>query len=80
MTATIRVFVNAVAIDLPVGSDVCAAVRALDEAIAEKVSSGAAYVTDGRGIEISSDSPLVAGAILRIIVSARRGGNVDVDA
>ena len=37
-------------------------------------------MTDGRGIEISSDSRLAAGAILRVIVSTRRSQNVDADA
>lgn len=80
MTATIRVFVNSVPVDLPVSSSVSAAILALDKALAEQLSAGTAYVTDGRGIQISADSPLSAGAILRVIVSARRNQNVDVDA
>ena len=80
MTPTIRVFVNAVPVDLPVGSRVSAAIHALDQELAQQVSAGTAYVTDGRGIQISVDSPLSAGAILRVIVSARRSQDVDVDA
>jgi uncharacterized protein YijF (DUF1287 family) len=80
MTPTIRVFVNAVPVDLPVGSRVSAAIHALDQELAQQVSAGTAYVTDGRGIQISGDSPLSAGAILRVIVSAHRSQNVDVDA
>jgi hypothetical protein len=80
MNDTIRVFVNAGAVDLPPRADVRAAVRAFDPALEEKLEAGAAYVTDGRGIEISSESPLAAGAILRVIVRARRNENVDPDA
>jgi uncharacterized protein YijF (DUF1287 family) len=80
MTPTIRVFVNAVPVDVPAGSTVSAAIHAVDQELAQQVSAGTAYVTDGRGIQISGDSPLSTGAILRVIVSARRGQNVDVDA
>jgi len=80
MSETIRVFVNAGAVDLPAGSDVVAAVRAFDPAFERQLASGAAYVTDGRGIEISSESPLTAGAILRVVVRARWGESADADA
>ncbi|HJR17051.1 MAG TPA: hypothetical protein VJ808_09380 [Gemmatimonadales bacterium] len=80
MSQTVRVFVNAVAVDLPAGTDVAAAVRALDPALAALISSGAAYVTDARGIEISSETSLAAGAILRVIARARRSENADADA
>ena len=49
-----------------------------DPALAEKVASGAAYVTDGRGIEIDTRSRLAGGAILRVVVRARaRSGDAD---
>lgn len=80
MKETIRVFVNAGAVDLPVGADVAQAVRAFDPALERQIASGAAYVTDGRGIEIPEDSPLAGGAILRIIVRARRSEGADADA
>jgi hypothetical protein len=76
---TIRVFVNAGAVDLPAGADVAQAVRAVDPALERQIASGGAYVTDGRGIEIAPDSLLTGGAILRIIVRARRGES-DADA
>jgi hypothetical protein len=79
MSEQIRVFVNAGAVDLPAGADVGAAVRAFDAGLERQVTSGAAYVTDGRGIEISSEAPLSSGAILRVIVRAGRRGNVDAD-
>jgi hypothetical protein len=74
---TIRVFVNATGIELPGGSRVFEAVAADDPALHSSVSSGAAYVTDGRGIEIEGDAPLTSGAILRVVVRARRGPDAD---
>ena len=77
----IRVFVNASPIDVDAGTDVRGAVAAHDPALAAKVATGAAYVTDARGIELASDVPLEAGAIMRVVVSARRAaGSDDADA
>jgi hypothetical protein len=67
----IRVFVNAGALDLPAGAIVADAVRAADPSLLDKLAGGAAYVTDGRGIEIDPSTPLVSGAILRVVVRAR---------
>jgi hypothetical protein len=69
----IRVFVNASPVDLPAGADVAQAVRAFDATLEARISKGAAYVTDGRGIEIDSAVRLSSGAILRVVVRARRG-------
>jgi hypothetical protein len=81
VSGTIRVFVNASIVDLPAGAGVGDAVRAFDPALEATVARGAAYVTDGRGIEIDPASPLTSGAILRVIVRARRGpGAGDADA
>ena len=79
MSQTIRVFVNAGPVDLPAGADVAQAVRVFDPALERQIASGGAYVTDGRGIEIPMDSPLAGGAILRIVVRARRSA-ADADA
>jgi hypothetical protein len=79
MKETIRVFVNTSAVDLPAGSDVSQAVRAYDPAVENQIATGTAYVTDGRGIEIAPAAPLESGAILRVVVRARRG-SADADA
>jgi hypothetical protein len=79
MSDTIRVFVNASVVELPAGADVAHAVRAFDAALEPSIASGAAYVTDGRGIEIEPSVQLAAGAILRVVIRARRG-NRDSDA
>jgi hypothetical protein len=80
MTDTIRVFVNAGPLDLPSGADVAQAVRLFDPALEGQIAAGSAYVTDGRGIEIDLTSPLAGGAILRVVVRARRGETGHADA
>jgi hypothetical protein len=75
-----RVFVNAGAVDLPSGADVGAAVREFDPALERQIASGTAYVTDGRGIEIDPAAPLEGGAILRVVVRARRSESGHADA
>jgi hypothetical protein len=76
-----RVFVNAVPLEVGRGTDVRAAVLALDAELERKLAAGTAFVTDARGIEIPLESALAEGAILRVVVSARRsGGESDADA
>ena len=77
MTETIRVFVNTTALNLPAGADVGQAVHALDPELAASVERGAAYVTDGRGIEVDPAASLASGSILRVVVRARRGADAD---
>jgi hypothetical protein len=67
-----RVFVNAVPVDIGKGAGVRAAVRALDAELERKLAAGAAFVTDARGIEVDPEAALAEGAILRVVVSARR--------
>lgn len=80
MSDTIRVFINTSAVDLPAGADVSQAVRAFDAALEASIAQGAAFVTDGRGIEIDPASRLASGAILRVIVRARRSESGHADA
>jgi hypothetical protein len=67
-----RIFINATPIDVEPGTDVRTAVRAHDAALDAKLATGAAYVTDARGIAVAPDAPLAAGSILRVVLSARR--------
>jgi hypothetical protein len=67
-----RVFVNAVPLEVGKGADVRAAVRALDPELERKLAGGSAFVTDARGIEVLPDATLAEGSILRVVVSARR--------
>jgi hypothetical protein len=80
MNDTIRVFVNAGPLDLPSGADVAQAIRLFDPALERQIAAGTAYVTDGRGIEIDPASPLSGGAILRVVVRARRSESGHADA
>jgi hypothetical protein len=75
--STLRVFVNAGLVDLPAPATVTEAVHRFDPMLGEKLAAGLAYVTDGRGIEVDPADPLASGAILRVIVRARRGSNAD---
>lgn len=77
MSDTIRVFVNATPVDVPAGCDVAHAVRAFDQELERQVATGAAFVTDGRGVELDSGATIAWGAILRVIVRARRSPDAD---
>jgi hypothetical protein len=77
MSDTIRVFINATPVDVPAGCDVAQAVRAFDPELERQVASGSAFVTDGRGLELDWGAPLAWGAILRVIVRARRSPDAD---
>ena len=80
MTA-MRIFLNAMPLDLAPGATVRDAISAHDPAMAEQVTAGRARVTDARGIDLPLDAPLAAGSILRVIVSARRSAeDSDADA
>ena len=75
--STISVFVNGGKLDLPVGTAVAEAVRMADATLEARIADGTAYVTDGRGIEVAPTDTLTSGAILRVVVRARRGGDAD---
>jgi hypothetical protein len=77
MLPAIRVFVNSGIVDLPAGSAVADAVREFDPALSQRLSAGEAYVTDGRGIEVNPAESLASGAILRVVIRARRGSSAD---
>ena len=68
----IPVFINGHCIRLSEGATVVQAVAQHAPDLAEQIAAGAAYVTDGRGIRIEESQAVHAGAILRVIVRARR--------
>jgi len=72
VSETIPVFVNDHPMTLPAGATAAAALAALDPELAERLAAGTASITDGRGIAMAADQPLFPGAIVRVIVSARR--------
>jgi hypothetical protein len=79
MSDTVRVFVNATPADVPAGSGVEAAIRAVDPALAARAAAGEALVTDARGIDLPLDARVAAGSILRVLVRARREERADAE-
>jgi hypothetical protein len=73
----IPVFVNNQLLSVPAGTDVAGAVTRHDAALGGKLARSEAYATDGRGIEVAPGTPLVPGAILRVVVSARKRDDAD---
>jgi adenosine deaminase len=70
-----RVFVNDKAVDVPRGARVRDAVAAADGGLAKQLGSGNAYVTDSAGRVVDAgDAVGEAGAVFRVVVSARGGG------
>ena len=77
---SVLAFVNERLVRLPPGTSVLAAVRACDPALADRISAGEGYCTDGRGIPLAPDAPLESGGIIRAVISARRRQDADADA
>ena len=70
----LRVFVNERPVDVARGATVRDAVAALDRSLADLLAGDAAYVTDGVGRAVdAADQVGEAGAVLRVVVTARRG-------
>jgi len=67
MTDTLRVFVNATALDVSVGATALDCVRTWQADEADAVSSGRRVITDSRGLPIASNSQARAGSIYRTI-------------
>jgi hypothetical protein len=70
---TIRVFVNAVAIDLDEGATALDCVHRWRTEEGEAVSAGTRIITDSRGLPISADSPAQAGSIYRTVPKRQHG-------
>jgi hypothetical protein len=68
---TIPVFVNDRLIEISPGATAAAVVEQADPELAQALRSGRAHLTDGRGIAFPPETVVTAGAILRVIVSAR---------
>jgi hypothetical protein len=72
MTTPVRVFVNERPLEVPLGATARDAVRASNEDLGRRLDDGSAYLTDGRGIRLAPETPLTAGSILRVVVTARQ--------
>jgi len=74
MAETQRVFINEKPVEVARGATVRDAVARHDRALAELLTGDAAYVTDGVGRRVDPADPVgEAGAVFRVIVTARRG-------
>ncbi len=70
-----RVFVNDKAVDVPREARVRDAVAAADPGLAHLLEGTGAYVTDSAGRPVDAGDPVgEAGAVFRVVVSARGGG------
>lgn len=72
-TRSVRVFVNAVGVNVPAGASILDAVRALSATDAEAVARGEKLVTDSRGLPIGADKTVSAGSIFRLLPVRKRG-------
>ena len=74
MAERLRVFINEKPVEVARGAAVRDAVARHDRALAELLAGDAAYVTDGVGRRVDPADPVgEAGAVFRVIVTARRG-------
>jgi hypothetical protein len=64
---TLRVFVDAQGVDIPVGGTALDAVRAFDASAATALSAGEKVLTDSRGLPVDADTAVQSGAIFRLI-------------
>ncbi len=77
---TIPVFVNDRRLEVARGISALEAAVQTDPSLAEGLAEGRVYLTDGRGITVDPTAPLGAGAIVRVVRSARRPAAEELDA
>ena len=75
MSETVRVYINARAVDVDASATALQAVEAWDAAQAEAIRNGERMITDSRGISAASETPVHNGAIFRIV----RARHTDAD-
>lgn len=73
----LRVFVNAVALDVSAGATALDCVRAWRVDEADAVTRGSREITDSRGLPIPADAPAQAGSIYRTIPKRERAERAD---
>ena len=78
MSETVRVYVNAKAVDVESTATALEAVERFDSSQATAVRTGERLITDSRGIVTDTATPVHNGAIFRI-VRARQAAGEDPD-
>ena len=74
MADGLRIFVNEKLVEVARGATIRDAVATHDRALAELLATDGAYVTDAVGRTVDASDPVgEAGAVFRVVVSARRG-------
>ena len=68
----VRVFVNAVPLELPAGSTALDAVRMWNAAAAGDVEAGLRFIADSRGLPLDASTAMPAGSILRVVANRDR--------
>ena len=71
---SVRIFVNAVGVDVPAGASVLDAIRQWNADEAAAVTRGDRVITDSRGLPVASDIRVSAGSIFRVIPNAKAFG------
>jgi hypothetical protein len=72
MTDTVRVYVNATAVDVARGATAIDCVRAWRSDEADAVAAGRRVITDSRGLPIEASATAQAGSIYRTIANRQR--------
>jgi hypothetical protein len=67
VTATVRVYINAKAVDVPSAATALDAVKAWDATAGDAIASGERMITDSRGLPADPKAPVHNGAIFRIV-------------
>jgi hypothetical protein len=75
VTVPLVVFVNGARVDVAPSSTALEAVRAWDADAAGEVARGIRTLTDSRGLALPPDTPLYAGAIVRVVAARDRAAD-----
>ena len=73
----VRVFVNAIGVEVPEGSTALDAVRAWNIEAATAVESGGRVINDSRGLPIDGGVTMPAGSILRVVAVRDRSASAE---
>lgn len=76
---SVRVFVNAIGVDVRAGASALDAVRQWNPEEADRVARGERVITDSRGLPIAPTAPAPAGAIFRLQPARERDASSDAN-
>ena len=71
---TLRVFIDAHAVEVPPGAKAIDAVERYDTTVAQAIRAGEKILTDSRGLPVDGSGALESGAIFRVIPKRDRSG------